>query len=287
MLCLSSSVLEPAIIGFMKIASILFVLLVTACSHRYPKHDDPLPDSVEAAVESDYRDPENTERDEYQHPKETLEFFGIKPDMTVVEVSPGNGYFTEILAPYLAEKGRLILAVPRMPPNPPQVLLENEKKIQEILLRHQNIQKNTGIIPLEPRTKRNGIEENFADMVLDFNNIHNLVAKDIVKESFQLFFEMLKPGGVLGIVQHRVREGRRQIPKSGYLFEREVIKMAREAGFEFTGKSEINANPEDNAQYPKGVWTLPPYYRLGDEDREKYEEIGESDKMTLKFRKPL
>lgn len=265
---------------------IFICVFLSACSHRYPGHNDPLPESLEAAVESDFRNPKNVKRDEYQHPGQTLAFFGIKPDMTIVEVQPGNGYWTEILAPYLSKKGQLVLAVPRMPPNPPAVLVKNEQKIQEIMLRHQDVQNKTRIIPFEPRDKRNSIDENFADVVLSFNNIHNIIAKESVKESFRLFYDVLKPGGILGIVQHRVKEGRRKVPMSGYLYEKEVIKMAVDAGFRYLGKSEINANPKDKADYPKGVWTLPPFYRLGKKDRDKYKDIGESDKMTLKFSKP-
>lgn len=266
---------------------IMTILILAGCAHRFPDRQSPLPESIEAAVDSDFRDPQNTKRDEYQHPGETLDFFGIKPNMTIVEVSPGDGYYTEILAPYLSKDGQLLLAVPRMPPNPPRVLIENEKKIQDIMLRHQDVQSNTKIIPFEPLDKRNRIQKDSADMVLNINNTHNFVAKDSVNESFQFFYDVLRPGGVLGIVQHRVHAKKKRVPKSGYMYEREVIDMALAHGFQLVKRSEINANPKDKANYPTGVWTLPPYYRLGDKDREKYEDIGESDRMTLKFIKPL
>jgi predicted methyltransferase len=271
----------------MKSFSCLFILIaLSACSHQYPKRNAALPGSLEMAVESDFRDPKNTDRDKYQHPLETLTFFGVKPDLTVVEVRPDDGYYTEILAPYLSEKGKLYLAVPRMPPHPPRVLIENEKKLQDILLRHESVQKNTRIIPFEPLNKRNNVQKESADVVLNFNNVHNFVAKGSEEESFQFFYEVLKPGGTLGIVQHRIHKGKKRVPRSGYLYEHEVINMARKAGFKLVKKSEINANPKDKANYPKGVWTLPPTYRLGNVDRDKYEDIGESDKMTLKFIKP-
>lgn len=271
----------------MKINWILFCsLILFSCTHRYPDTRAALPQSMEASVESDFRSPENMERDKYQHPEETLSFFGLKPEMTVVEVSPGSGYFTEILAFFLSEQGQLYLSIPRMPPNPPRVLIENEKKIQDILLRHTQVQNKTKLIPFEPSDKRNRIPKDFADAVVTFSTIHNMVARNSAHDSFKIFFEMLKPGGILGIVQHRVKEGRKKVPKSGYMYEREVIDLAMKAGFKLVGRSEVNANPKDLANYPTGVWTLPPYYRLGDQDRDKYEEIGESDRMTLKFIKP-
>lgn len=264
----------------------LILLLLFACSHKYPATNSELPQSMEEAVDSGFRNPENEERDEYQHPQETLEFFGVKSNMTVVEISPGAGYFTEILAPYLSKEGMLYLAVPRMPPRPAQVLLDNERKLQDILLRHQDIQAKTKLIPFEPHDKRNRIQKDFADAVVAFNSVHNWVAKDEAKDAFKFFYDVLRPGGILGITQHRIHKGKKRVPKSGYMYESEVIALAQAAGFKLVGKSEINANPKDKADYPEGVWTLPPTYRLGKKDRDKYEDIGESDRMTLKFVKP-
>jgi predicted methyltransferase len=267
----------------------LFILLavLSACTHKYPAPNSQLPQSMEDAVSSNFRNPENEERDQYQHPQETLEFFGLKPQMTVVEISPGAGYFTEILAPYLSKEGNLYLAVPRMPPRPPKVLVENEKKLQDILLRHHDIQNKTKLVPFEPHDKRNKIQKDFADMVLTFNHVHNWVAKKEEKDAFKFFYDILKPGGTLGLVQHRIQKGKKRVPESGYMYESEVINLALAAGFKFVGKSEINANPKDTADYPKGVWVLPPTYRLGEKNKDKYEDIGESDRMTLKFVKPI
>ena len=261
-------------------------IILFSCSHKYPDRTSPLPQNMEEAVSSSFRSPENEERDEFQHPLETLDFFGIKPSMTVIEVTPGAGFFTEILGPYLAKQGQLYLAVPRLPPRPAPVLLENEKKLQEIMLRHQEVQAHTKLMPFEPIDKRNRINKSFADAVVSFNSVHNWVAKRSATASFKLFYDVLKPGGTLGIVQHRIRDGKKRVPKSGYMYEREVIALAKGAGFKLVGKSEINANPKDKADYPEGVWTLPPTYRLGDKDKDKYEDIGESDRMTLKFIKP-
>lgn len=270
----------------MKIYHALAAFLIISSCSQFQKQDSQLPEDLDDAVSSSLRSEENTDRDKFQHPKETLKFFGIRHDMTVVEISPGAGYYTEILAPYLAKEGQLYLAVPRLPPRPPRVLIENERKLQDILLRYREVQANTKLIPFEPIDKRNKTKEAFADLVITFNNIHNLVAKKTADESFKFFFDILKPGGTLGVVQHRVKANKRKVPKSGYMYEEEIISLARAAGFRFSGKSEVNANSKDTADYPQGVWVLPPTYRLGDVNRDKYEDIGESDRMTLKFVKP-
>jgi predicted methyltransferase len=261
-------------------------LILASCSHFKHKQEEPiLPNSLEEAVSSSFRDEENSDRDEYQHPKETLDFFGISPQMTVVEISPGAGYYTEILAPYLAREGQYVIVSPRLPSHPPAFLLENERKLQDILLRHQEVQAKTKFVPFEPMNKRNSTKPAFADMVLTFGSVHNWVATQSTGFAFKFFYDVLKPGGILGVVQHRIAPGKKNFPKSGYMTENEVIALARKAGFKFVGKSEINANPKDEADYPAGVWTLPPTLRLGDKDRRHYERIGESDRMTLKFRK--
>lgn len=261
-------------------------LVLGSCGHRKKAETTTIPGSLEEAIASHFRDPLNSERDEFQHPKETLQFFGLSSSMTVVEISPGAGYFAEILAPYLAKEGQYVMAVPRLPPNPPHFLIENEKKIQDILLGNPEIMKKTKLIPFEPIDERNRIKKDFADLVVSFNSVHNWVAKDSAPESFQFFFDILKPGGTLGIVQHRQARGKKKIPMSGYMTEKEVIQLAKSAGFKLVARSEINANPKDTTDYPGGVWVLPPVYRLGEKDKKRFEEIGESNRMTLKFIKP-
>lgn len=268
-----------------KTITLMATLLFFSCSQvrHHQNMETTIPGTLEEAIESNARAEENTDRDKYQHPKETLEFFGLKPEMTVVEISPGAGYFTEILAPYLARAGQYVMAVPRMPSRPLPFMKENERKIQDILLQNREVQAKTKLIPFEPRDKRNKVKADWADMVLTFNHIHNFVAKKSAPQSFKFFYDILKKGGVLGVVQHRIAEGQKKIPMSGYMTENEVISLAKKAGFKLVGKSEINANPKDKADYPEGVWTLPPTYRLGEKDRDKYEDIGESNRMTLKF----
>lgn len=266
-----------------KIALIISLLLLSCSQFRKKSGEASIPESLGGATNSSSRSSENIERDQYQHPEETLEFFGIKPEMTVVEITPGAGYYTEILAPYLAKSGQYVIVVPRMPSRPPSFMLENERKLQDILLRHREVMAKTKFIPFEETDKKNKIKAGFADMVVSFNSVHNWVASKNAPFSFKFFYNVLKPGGILGLTQHRVAEGKKNFPKSGYLTERSVIQMAQKAGFRFVGRSEINANPKDTADYPDGVWTLPPTYRLGEVDRDRFEDIGESDRMTLKF----
>jgi predicted methyltransferase len=269
-----------------KSSYLLFLILLSCAQLKNSNGQLPPPESLEEAVHSSSRAEENSRRDEYQHPLETLQYFGLKPNMTVVEITPGAGYFTEILAPYLAKNGQYAMVVPRLTSRPPAFMVDNERKLQEILLRHQDVQNKTRFIPFEPLNQRNKTRPDYADLIVSFNNVHNWVAQRMEDKAFQLFYDILKPGGVLGIVQHRLKPGKPAQPKSGYMTEAQVIALANRAGLKFIGRSEINANPKDTADYPDGVWTLPPFYRLGDKDRDKYEDIGESDRMTLKFMKP-
>lgn len=268
----------------MNLRYLLILSLCFSCSlFKKEAQDAPIPESLEAAVESDFRQEENTDRDEYQHPKETLEFFGLKPEMTLVEISPGAGYYTEIIAPFLARQGLYYMAIPRIPSRPPAFLIEQEQKLQDILLRNPEVKAKAKFIPFEPLDNRNRTKKDFADMVVTFSSVHNWVAKNETKMALKFCYDVLKPNGILGIVQHRIRAGKKRVPKSGYMYEKEVIDLVTKAGFKLVGKSEINANLKDTADWPEGVWTLPPTYRLGEKDRRKYEDIGESDRMTLKF----
>ncbi len=254
------------------------VLSSFACSHKEKtKKDLTLPNNLEEAVSSDYRSPENKKRDEFRHPLETLQFFGIKNDMTVIEIWPSSGWYTEILAPYLAEKGKYIAADPESDPRgytmPRKSWLIAHPEISAKV--YQTIFNGNGDTKLA--------KDGSVDMILTFRNVHNWLPKENVLSSFKSFHKALKPGGVLGVVDHRANPSIPFNPKSGYLLEKDVISLAQKAGFRLEAKSDVNANPKDKADYPDGVWTLPPRLRLGDKDREKYLEIGESDRMTLKF----
>ena len=237
--------------------------------------------SLEDAVNSDNRTPAYTERDQFRNPKETLSFFGIKSDMKVVELSPGGGWYTEILAMYIKEPGKLIAAHhdPSLGNYYKRSRGNFEKKMQS-----DEIYSKVKIVNLGSKLS----EDNTIDAVLTFRNLHNWLRGDIEKV-FMQSFNSLKPGGILGVVEHRAKEGTslEQMIKSGYVTEALAIQLANKAGFVLVGKSEINANGKDSTNHPKGVWTLPPSYRLKEVDRNKYKDIGESDRMTLLFKKPI
>lgn len=241
-------------------------------------------DALKAAIAGSHRSPANVARDAYRHPYETLTFFGIKPNMTVVELVPEGGWYTEILAPYLRDKGKLIGA------GQPVDTDRYGKMFKKKLDSNPAVYDKVGIAVFNPPSQYDIAKPGSVDMVLTFRNVHNWVelGDDNVKLAFKKIYEALKPGGVLGVTDHRLPESKPQDPKaqSGYVHESYVIKMAESAGFKLAGKSEINANPKDTADHNKGVWALPPTLANRDVDRDKYLAIGESDRMTLKFVKP-
>jgi predicted methyltransferase len=239
-------------------------------------------DALKAAIAGEHRSAPNKARDVYRHPYETLSFFGIKPDMTVVELAPGGGWYTEILAPYLRDKGKLIAAGGAMVPENRGAMAFKGKLDANPALYGK-------VVPgvFEPPKRYEIAAPGSVDMVLTFRNLHNWVGngEDALRATFKEIHKVLKPGGVLGVVDHRLPAAMPQDAKasSGYVHEAWVIKMAESAGFKLAGKSEVNANPKDTANHEKGVWTLPPVLANKDKDREKYMAIGESDRMTLKF----
>ncbi len=241
---------------------------------------------LEEGLEGEHRSQENRARDVDRHPVETLGFLGIEPDMVVAEISPGGGWYTEILAPLLRDEGTFY-AAGSDPESESEYAQRSAKRFAEKLAAHPEVYDRTIVTVLAPG-KREIAPRGSADAVLTFRNVHSWMARGSAEAVFQEMFAALKPGGILGVVEHRGDPASDQDPKaaSGYVRQDFVIALAESVGFEFLASSEINANPSDTRDYPKGVWTLPPSYRLKDVDREKYAGIGESDRMTLKFRKP-
>tara|TARA_B100000676_G_scaffold228095_1_gene226172 strand:+ start:652 stop:1434 length:783 start_codon:yes stop_codon:yes gene_type:complete len=236
---------------------------------------------LKGAIASEDRTPKNVVRDVYRHPYETLDFFGIKQDMTVIELSPGGGWYTEILANYIHYPGTLIAA--HFNPDAGGYYKRGRA----------NFEKKMNSSPMYGRVEIVNIdstlaEPNSVDAVLTFRNLHNWLGP-LLDTIFSNSYKALKPGGIFGVVEHRADEGTtlEMMKKSGYVTEKHAIEMAKKHGFELVSKSEVNSNPKDIKNYPKGVWTLPPNLRMKDVDRQKYLEIGESDRMTLLFRKPL
>ncbi len=236
---------------------------------------------VAAAIASPVRTPANVARDRYRHPAETLAFFGVKPTDTVVEIWPGGGWYSEILAPMLRDKGHYVAAAP---------LPRGGEAIEKLKARDAAAFGKIALAAFPAESGQAGVPDGTADKVLTFRNVHNwrFGGADRAQAAFDAMFRMLKPGGTLGVVEHRLPEARDAAAeeKSGYMKESSIIAFATKAGFKLAGRSQVNANPKDTADWPQGVWTLPPTYRLKDVDRAKYAAIGESDRMTLRFVKP-
>lgn len=245
--------------------------------------------ALDEAITAEHRTPAFRERDRYRHPKETLEFFGVKPDQTVVEIWPSSGWYTEILAPYVRERGKYYAAgFVIANENAPAYRREIAQAYALKLTAQPKLYDRVVVTELGRPDRWTACPPGTADLVLTFRNVHNWMNADYETEMFQAFNAALKPGGVLGVVEHRAKPGtsREQMKKSGYVTEELVIEVAEAAGFKLDARSEINANPKDTKDHPEGVWTLPPTLRLGEQDREKYLGIGESDRMTLRFVKP-
>ncbi len=256
-------------------------LLIATFQPSWAKQNE----SLQHVISGNHRSAAHKARDVYRHPKQTLEFFEVQPNMTVVEIWPGGaGWYTEILAPYLKQQGKLYAAHFAADSSVPY-FQKNLKKFIGKIKAQPEIYGKLILTELDPPQKLDIAPEASADRVLTFRNVHNWMKKGTAEKVFQAMYIALKPGGILGVVEHRGDASLPQDPKalSGYVREDYVIDLAKKAGFTLLAKSEINANPKDTKNHPKGVWTLPPSLKLKDQDKEKYQAIGESDRMTLKF----
>ena len=245
--------------------------------------------ALDRAVAGSWRSPENTRRDQYRHPRETLAFFGVEPHHTVIEITPGGGWYAEILAPYLRDSGQYVAAVVDPAAVPAgagrDYQLKNKTGLEARFAAAPAQFDRARIVGYDPARPSFGAPAS-ADVVLTFRNVHNWRASGKAEDMFRGFFTVLKPGGTLGVVEHRAARDVPADDKSGYVGQSQVIAMAEAAGFVLEAQSEINANPRDSKDHPNGVWTLPPVNRHDATDEPKYEAIGESDRMTLRFRKP-
>ncbi len=246
---------------------------------------------VEIALASDLRSKEEKARDVFRNPAETLAFFGLRSDMTVIEVSPGGGWWTDILAPVLREKGKLQVAMgTNLNGGGRRGLGATLTRFAETPAAFDRVE----IINYAPSQSAKLGTDGSADLILVMRHLHGLIGNKIAPQAMKSYFDALKPGGVLAIEQHRWPENLPYPEKqdqwgyenNGYIKESDVIALATAAGFQLAGRSEINANAKDTRDHPFGVWSLKPNLRGGDTDRAKYEAIGESDRMTLKFVKP-
>ena len=258
--------------NFLKLT--LSFLLVLQISQSF-SHD------LKGAIASEDRTPKNVQRDPFRNPYETLSFFGIESDMTVIELSPGSGWYTEILANYIHYPGTLIAA---------HFNADSDRAYYR--RSRANFEEKVSNNPMYGRVEIVDLDSNLADpetvdAVLTFRNLHNWLGPQM-DGIFSNTYKALKPGGVFGVVEHRAKPGTSMdiMKKSGYVTEQLAIEIAKKHGFELVAKSEVNSNPKDTADHPRGVWTLPPNLGLKEVDRDKYLEIGESDRMTLLFKKP-
>jgi predicted methyltransferase len=266
------------------LCSVLVPALETAAAP--PMNDAAFAGKLGEVLNGSWRSDTNKARDQYRHPRQTLAFFGLKPGMSVIEITPGGGWYAEILAPLMKGSGTYTAAIVTPKKKEGEDAQDKDaltKKFEADAARYGEAK----VVQFDPKAPKLGAPGS-VDMVLTFRNVHNFVMGDTAGPMFKEFFAVLKPGGVLGVVDHRAAPGAdlEKIKESGYLPEDFVIKLATNAGFRLASKSEGNANPKDTKDYPEGVWTLPPTLALKDKDRDKYLAIGESDRMTLRFVKP-
>jgi predicted methyltransferase len=245
--------------------------------------------TLDRVMAGDHRSDANRARDAWRHPKETLAFFGLRQDMTVLEIWPGGGgWYTEILAPALREHGRYV-AAGFDPKTESQYQQNGIKAYAGKLAARPDLYDRVTVTALQHPGAMDPVPAGSVDMVLTFRNLHNWMARDAAEEMLAAMHAALKPGGILGLVEHRGSDAAEQDPraKSGYVRADYAIALAEAAGFELLGRSEVNANPKDTKDHPNGVWSLPPTFRGGDAERDRFAAMGESDRMTLKFRKAV
>ncbi len=256
-------------------AAVAAVTLLAGCATS-PSTRTATADRIDEALAGSHRSAANRARDAWRHPRQTLLFFGVRPEMTLIEITPSPGWYTEVLAPLMRDRGRYVAAMPSQGGDAYRAMLAAAPQLYD----------KVEIAPFEPGQPI--VPDGTADMVVTFRNIHNWMARSTAEQAFASMFRALKPGGVLGVVEHRAAPQAPLDPRArtGYVNQAWAIRMIEAQGFRLVATSEINANKKDTKDYPRGVWTLPPVFAEGDKDREKYAAIGESDRFTLKFVKP-
>jgi predicted methyltransferase len=262
--------------------ALLSVLLLGHGSPALAAEDDPL----KAVIAGDQRPADQKARDRYRHPYETLRFFGIRDDMKVLEIYPGAGWYTQILAPYLKEKGKLTAAIyDQNPKTQKKWMVGYNKTFTDQFIGKSDVYGKIAVVELVPPDRVDLVPAGSVDMILDFRNAHNWIelGGDQIAAGW---FKSLKKGGVLGIIEHRMDADKPHDSESGYVHQQRIVDLMLKNGFELAASSELNSNPKDTKDHPEGVWTLPPGLALGKDESAKYLAIGESDRMTLKFVKP-
>jgi predicted methyltransferase len=269
-----------------RLAAGLMAVLAAAAACTAVSTRQSTAEALTGILAGDQRSAANKARDVYRHPKETLLFFGIRPETTVMEVWPEPGWYTEIIAPLVRERGKYYAAV--IPADPADKhITQRLDDYRAKLAARPELYDRVSVVTF-PSDGGDAVAPGTLDMVLTFRNIHNWMARDDATQAFASMYRALKPGGILGVVEHRGNPALPQDPhaKSGYVNEDYAIRLIESQGFRLVAKSEVNDNPLDTKDYEQGVWTLPPTYRLGAKDHDKYAAIGESDRFTLRFVKP-
>ncbi|GFE91542.1 class I SAM-dependent methyltransferase [Steroidobacter agaridevorans] len=288
-------------------SALVMLTALSGCSKQEPVTETPpvaeatqpaAADPLVASIDGEWRSSDDKARDVYRHPKEALEFWGLAPGMTVLEVQPGGGWWSDILAPYANKTGGQYYATAADLGNPelPEAAKQARKDFEARFAAKPDVYGTVQFVNFGAKSAP--LPENTFDFALSARSFHGWMGSGVTDKFLKDLYGALKPGGILAIEQHRANPGE-QDPKaaSGYVTEEYVIEQAKKAGFELVEKSEINANAQDTKDHPFGVWTLPPTkrtrpYSEGPDandpnfDRTKYDAIGESDRMTLKFRKP-
>jgi len=265
------------------------VAILAACSGSAPETEAVVEVSpVAIAIASDHRTEEERQRDIYRHPEKTLEFFGLTPELSVVELWPGGGWYTKIIAPVVRGTGTYYAAHVD-PDSKVEMLRLSAQKYQAMLDSNPELYDEVEMTVLMPPEQLEIAPAGSVDLVVSFRSVHNWMAFDMQDDVMQAVYNALKPGGIFGVVEHRGIEGQEQDPRAstGYVSVAAMIAMAEKAGLRFESASEVNANLSDTKDYPDGVWSLPPRLRGGEQGQQKYLDIGESDRFTLRFVKPV
>jgi predicted methyltransferase len=272
---------------FSKSIVLLSLLAIVGCASQTTSRTSSSLPELDSLLQATHRSADERARDAHRHPKETLEFFGLRPEMTVVEVWPGNGWYTAILAPLLRDRGVLYAA--QIDPAGGEYAKTTVEAFRAKLASRPDLYGKMIVTTLAPPPSKAQIAPaGSVDMIVTFRNLHNWMMFGWQREALQSMYAALKPGGVLGVVEHRGKPAVPQDPRaaSGYVNEDYAIELIESVGFELVDRSQVNANPRDTKDYERGVWALPPNYANGSTQRSHYEQIGESDRFTLKFIKP-
>jgi len=267
----------------LSVVTLAATVVLTACGVNDSGSQAKLPD----VTTGDHRPADEVARDRFRNPQATLEFFGLQPSSKVVELWPSGGWYTKVIAPAVRDSG-VYYAAHFDPESKIEMLRKSRSGYETFLASRPELYDQVVITVLQPPAKTDIAPAGSVDLVVSFRSVHNWMAFGMQDDVMAAVYKALKPGGVFGVVEHRGIAGTEQDPKaaSGYVTEAYMIELAEKAGLVFDSSSEVNANSLDTKDHPSGVWSLPPRLKDGDDTKDKYLTIGESDRFTLRFKKP-